>query len=134
MNKSTAEMSKETTYERPSENFITIGAERFRCAEVLLLPYVIGTVCTLSLPPQRGRLGSDVDTQLKSTAKIDTGTSTLSVLNGSVASKFVLAVSQKPRIHDTSLQNNMKYDVSTSEKNCTPCHAVIWHDLVPRGF
>ena len=50
---------------------ITIGAEGFRCAEVLLLPDVIGTVCTLSLPPQRGRLSLDYDTQLKSTAKID---------------------------------------------------------------
>ena len=43
VHKSTAEMDKEKTFELPDENFITIGAERFRCAEVLLLPDFIGT-------------------------------------------------------------------------------------------
>ena len=38
----TAEMDKEKTYEPPDENFITVGAERFRCPEVLLLPDFIG--------------------------------------------------------------------------------------------
>ena len=35
-------MEKEKTYELPDENFITVGAERFRCAEVLLLSDFIG--------------------------------------------------------------------------------------------
>ena len=35
-------MDKEKTNERPDESFITVVAERFRCAEVLLLPDVIG--------------------------------------------------------------------------------------------
>ena len=39
---STAEMDKEKTYEPPDENFITVGAELFRCAEVLLLPAFFG--------------------------------------------------------------------------------------------
>ena len=43
----TAEMHKEKTHEPPDENFITIGAEHFRCAEVLLLPDLSGTVCVL---------------------------------------------------------------------------------------
>ena len=59
VHESTAEMSKKTTYEPPDENFITIGAERFRCAEVLLLPDVIGTMCTLSLPKERRTLSLD---------------------------------------------------------------------------
>ena len=38
---STAKMDKEK-FNEPHENFITVGAERFRCAEVLLLPEFIG--------------------------------------------------------------------------------------------
>ena len=34
--KSTAEISKEETYVLPDGNFSTVGAERFRCVEVLL--------------------------------------------------------------------------------------------------
>ena len=34
---SASKMNEEKTYEPPDENFITIGAEHFRCAEVLLL-------------------------------------------------------------------------------------------------
>ena len=37
-------MDKEKTYVPPDENFTTIGAERFRCAEVLLLPDVMGEI------------------------------------------------------------------------------------------
>merc|ERR1712136_303502 len=41
--KSTAESSdKEKTYELPDGNIITVGAERFRCAEVLFQPSFIG--------------------------------------------------------------------------------------------
>merc|ERR1712012_1039555 len=41
--KSTAESSdKEKTYELPDGNIITVGAERFRCAEVLFQPGFIG--------------------------------------------------------------------------------------------
>ena len=32
--KSTAEMDKEKTFEPPDENFITVGAKRFRCVDV----------------------------------------------------------------------------------------------------
>ena len=39
VHKSTAEMDKEKTYQLRDENFITVGAERFRCAEVLFLPW-----------------------------------------------------------------------------------------------
>ena len=53
---SASEMNKEKTYEPPDENFSTMGAEHFRCTEVLLLPDFICAVCTLSLPSQRGRL------------------------------------------------------------------------------
>ena len=38
VHQSTAKMDQEKTYEPPDENFITVGAERFCCAEVLLLP------------------------------------------------------------------------------------------------
>ena len=70
VHKSTAQVSKKTTFESPDENFITIGAERFRCAEVLLLPDVI-VQCVLFHCHRREGDSLVYDTQLKSTAKID---------------------------------------------------------------
>ena len=138
VHKSTTEMSKETTYEPPDESFITIGAERFRCAEVLLLPNVIGTVCTHSLPPQRGRLlgmskrrcatlfgiTTHSSSRLRNLTRkrptsSQTETSALSVLNVSAASK---CFSSRPRIHDTSFQSNIKCDVYIrKELYALPC-------------
>ena len=41
--KSTSESSdRENTYESPDGNIITVGAERFRCAEMLFQPSFIG--------------------------------------------------------------------------------------------
>ena len=42
VHQSTAKMDKEKTYEPPDENFIVVCVERFRCAEVLILPDFIG--------------------------------------------------------------------------------------------
>ena len=42
VHRSTAKMDKEKTYEPPDENFIIVGVEHFRCAEVLHLPDFIG--------------------------------------------------------------------------------------------
>ena len=75
-------MNKEMTYKPPDENFITIGAEHFRCAEVLLLDRsqrcsVYSFTATSEREISRNvqkklcYIRLDYDTQLKSTEKID---------------------------------------------------------------
>ena len=52
---STAEIDKEETYKLPDGNIITVGAERFRCVEVLFQPCsrIHGTSRSVTLTPIR---------------------------------------------------------------------------------
>ena len=47
---------KETTYEPPDENFIAIGAERSRCAEVLFRPFPRITESTKDFSPEQHKV------------------------------------------------------------------------------
>ena len=76
---SSFEMNMEKTYEPPDGNFITIGAEHFRCAEVLLCQIPVVQCILFHCYRREGDCSEcpeavlhvfDYDTQLKSTAEI----------------------------------------------------------------
>ena len=131
-------MKKEKTFEPPEQNFITIGAEHFRCAEVLLLSDFAQHLLLHNYRREEDRSECCKENCVTSfwiirhssnplsgrrPAISQTKTSSLSLLTVSVAWKYgtsqVSLVKKPTGFHDTFFQNIVSVTF-TSAKSGTP--------------